>query len=66
MNYRSHKIVLSEDQLDLLLNIVSTHTEISQQELSDAILHEDTSAVSAAEASLRALDAVMKVLKISR
>ena len=66
MNDRTYKIELNEEQLDLLLNIVRTHTEISQQELSDAIFHEDTSAVSAAEASLRALDSVMKVLKISK
>jgi len=66
VNDRSYKIELNENQLVLILNVLNSHAEIAQQDLSNAILHDDTSAVSSAEASLRALDAVMKILKISR
>jgi hypothetical protein len=65
MRYKTCNIYLSSDQLDLLVRVVSAQIEMCQQDLSDAIFHEDSGAVSDAEASLRALDAVMKALKIS-
>jgi hypothetical protein len=64
MRYKTCNIYLSSDQLDLLVRVVSAQIEMCQQDLSDAIFHEDSGAVSDAEASLRALDAVMKALKI--
>jgi hypothetical protein len=65
MRYKTCNIYLSSEQLDLLVRVVSAQIEMCQQELSDSIFHNDSSAVSDAEASLRALDAVMKALKIS-
>lgn len=66
MSGKTYNISLTPEQLDLLVNVVRSHTEISQQELSNAIYHDDTSTVSTAEATLRALDSVMSALKTSK
>lgn len=65
MSDKTHSINLSTEQLKLLVGVVSSHVDQCQQDLSNAIFHEDSSAVSDAEASLRALDSVLNVLKIS-
>lgn len=65
MSSKTYSVNLTSDQIRILVNVVRSHTELSQQELSNAIYHDDASAVSAAEASLRALDSVMNALKIS-
>ena len=62
---KTYIVNLSTQQLDLLINVVRLHIEESQRFLSHAIYHEDASAISEAEASLRALDDVMRALKIS-
>jgi hypothetical protein len=64
MIVKTHSINMSADQIRLLVRVVSTHVEMCQQDLSDAIFQDDSGAVSDAEASLRALDSVLKALKI--
>jgi len=65
MSSKTCNIYLSAKQLDFLVSVVSAHIDMCQQDLSNSIFHDDTSAVSDAEASLRALDALLKALNIS-
>lgn len=63
MSSKTYSINLSADQLNLLMNVVSSHVDLCQQDLCDAIFHDDSSAVSDVEATLRALDSVLNSLK---
>lgn len=63
MSSKTYSINLSADQLNLLMNVVSSHVDLCQQDLCDAIFYDDSSAVSDVEATLRALDSVLNSLK---